>query len=177
VKRTLIVLAACGVPPHVTPAPGAPCFPMQRVLEGDDPRFQPFDASMGGSATGNGTLGACSVREGIVRDARGTEIAEITCGVDAKVPGVVDDFGLGVGAQGREVLAAASASTLHCEPGYTPTPSARCYVPDATGAWDGAKWEYYVDGTISGDALDGDAALAFFAPRTIVQLEYRGDCH
>src|SRR5262245_22054906 len=93
------------IPP---PAPDiAPCLTDRRTLPGavmynDLGRY----AKMFDEHPPSGRYGSCTVANGQVRDADGTLVAELTCGITAHVRGITDHLGFEVGARGVDVAAA-----------------------------------------------------------------------
>ncbi len=188
----LVAVAGCGssspapspVVPSAPPASRVPCFPerteplvaldMYRQLEKhamswmmpDDERVPPEP------------YGTCQVASSQLRAADGTLVAELGCGVRILVPGIRDDLGLelGTGARGQDVLDRLPA----------PTPPLTCWAngpdqtrcrPDRADDSDTDASSYVVAGSFAGDALTGEEALAFFAPRPLVELDVSVWCH
>lgn len=170
-------------------AHAAPCFPEKRTARPDHRLWLLhgwFDDDMkrGGP---KGTWGTCTVNKGVVRERDGTRVAEIYCGLDILVPGLVDDHGIGVGAIGEQVLEAygdGPSSTIVCAHTFEPkVRRARCWIPDDPSFARGRRWSYVVAGRLPetdaerGWLVRGEAALAFFRTRTILEIEHRGACH
>jgi hypothetical protein len=122
--------------------------------------------------------GSCTVADGKITAADGTLVAELTCGVHILVPGIKDDLGfeLGTGARGQDVL--------DRKPGHPPLTcwangptQTRCRFDRPDDEADTDSSSYVVDGSISADALTGADAIAFFAPRELVELDVSIWCH
>jgi hypothetical protein len=123
------------------------------------------------------TYGSCTVADSKITAADGTLVAELTCGVRILVPGIEDDLGfeLGTGARGQDVL--------DRKPGHPPLTcwangptQSRCRF-DRPDDSDTDSSAYVVDGSFPGDALTGADAVAFFAPRELVELDVSIWCH
>lgn len=124
----------------------------------------------------SGTFGTCTVKDGQVRTADGRLVAELTCGVRITSPGIADELGLQLGARGQDVL----------DQKPRPQTELACRANGPTQVWcqferppdhDTDGTSYIVEGTLSEDVLVGDAARAFFAPRTLVEIHYSAWCH
>lgn len=113
-----------------------------------------------------------------MKAADGTLVAELGCGVRIVVPGIRDDLGLelGTGARGQDVLDRLPK----------PSPPLTCWAngpdqtrcrPDRTDDSDTDASSYVVAGSFAGDALTGADAVAFFAPKTLVELDMSVWCH
>ncbi|MCE9572890.1 MAG: hypothetical protein K8W52_07015 [Deltaproteobacteria bacterium] len=189
-----IALAAChAAPPATTPATtattatpttaGAPCFADRAALDGAAvfKQFEQYGAMFQGddpAAAPRTTFGTCTVAEGKIKDAAGTTVAEINCGLDILLPGIHDDLGLALGAHGQDVLARLPAGhgQLVCRsngPGQVRCNPERREEDDTDASW------YVVAGDLPAgtDVLTGAAAEAFFAPLTVVEIEMSVWCH
>lgn len=187
----LLTIAGCGSAPSPAPSQPAaavasptPCFPdrteplvaldMYKELEQhamgwampEDERPPPVP------------YGTCEITNSQVRAADGTLVAELGCGVRILVPGIRDNLGLelGTGARGQDVLDRLGA----------PTPPFTCWAngpeqtrcrPDRADDSDTDASSYVVAGSVPGDALTGADAVAFFAPRELVELAVSVWCH
>ena len=121
--------------------------------------------------------GSCTIADSKITAADGTAIAELSCGVRILVPGIKDDLGLelGTGARGQDVLdRVPDHPPLSCW-ANGPTQS-RCRF-DRADDNDTDSSSYVVDGSFAGDALTGADAVAFFAPRELVELDVSIWCH
>lgn len=182
----VLALLACGATAAAPKAPPVktanPCFPgkppivaseLWRALEKyswsvylteDEPKPPPT------------TYGSCKVDLNKVTKPDGTLVAELGCGVRVLVPGIRDELGIEIGrSTGNDVLARAKATTgFKC---FANGPDqARCQFERAETS-DTNPDDYVVAGQITGDVMTGDAARAFFASRTIVELGVSIWCH
>jgi hypothetical protein len=181
----LALAAACGRAPSApAPAPvpsaagGAPCFPDRSALDAAAV-YAALDQYLPSYAADEpakrGTYGTCTVADGQIRTADGALVGELGCGLRILVPRIRDDLGLELGALGEDVLAKKPA----------PVPALRCFANGADQArcsFDRAEGEdtdatAYVVGGSPGDGLSGDAAVAFFAPRPVVEIHFSVWCH
>lgn len=186
----MIALAACHAPPAATaPAPpattaaGAPCFPDRATLDGAAAfkQLEQYGMMFQGddpAAAPRTTFGTCTVAEGTIRDAAGTAVAEINCGLRILAPGIRDDLGLALGAHGQDVLARLPAGhgEFLCRsngPGQVRCNPERREEDDTDASWYVAAGELPA-GT---DVLTGAAAEAFFAPLVLVEIEMSVWCH
>lgn len=189
-----IALAACHAAPSATgpsaaapttaaPTTGAPCFPDRAALDGTAvfEELEQFGVMFQGddpAAAPRTTFGTCTVADGKIKDAAGTVLAEINCGLDIFAPGIHDNLGLAVGAHGQDVLARLPADhgQLVCRsngPGQVRCDPERREDDDTDASW------YVAAGELPAgrDVLTGAAAEAFFAPLTLVEIEMSVWCH
>jgi hypothetical protein len=120
-------------------------------------------------------LGSCTVERNVIRAADGAVVAELGCGVRVLQRGIRDDLGLEIGALGRDVLARKPrpVPALTCIPNGPD--QARCAFERAPDKDVDSSW-YVVAGKLD-ETVTGDAAIAFFAPRTLVELDVSVWCH
>lgn len=183
----VVLLVACGgggSPGPVAPAPKpptAPCFADRALLTAREVYDANRQHALGiGSVedppTPASMYGTCRAEAGKITDAGGALVAEVGCGVRIVQRGITDELGLQIGVRGADVLAAKPK----------PHTELRCYASGPTQIWceferaedqDTDGTSYIVDGTITEDALVGDAALAYFSPREVVEIHYSAWCH
>lgn len=174
---------------HATARATTPCQPDRPPLDAEQvfhqlEQYSAYDHAWRDDETPSGTFGTCTIDRGVIRDRAGVEIAELHCGITVKAPGWIDHLGLQVGARGQDVIDRERAhGDLVC---VSDGPErSRCWF---SGAGDDEQLteadQYTVDGDVMAAAGAGDAsevtgapALAFFAPRTIVELTRRVYCH
>ena len=120
-------------------------------------------------------FGTCTVTGGRIVAADGTPVGELGCGLRILVPGIRDDVGLELGARGQDVLDRSPGHPpLTCFPNGPD--QARCRFDRAEDT-DTDSTTYVVAGALGEDVLAGDAALAFFAPRPVVEIGFSVWCH
>lgn len=120
--------------------------------------------------------GSCRVERNLVTAATGRQVAELGCGVRVLVPGIRDSLGLELGASGADVLARKPRPTpeLTCMPNGSE--QVRCRFDREPDRDTDSDW-YVVGGRLDGDVLTGEAARAWFATRTLVELDVSIWCH
>lgn len=121
------------------------------------------------------TYGTCTVDRNKVTAANGTPVAELGCGVRVLTRGIVDDLGLQIGATGTDVISRKHATTaLTCFPNGIE--SSRCRFERAEEN-DTDDDFYVVAGYVGDEPVTGDAALAFFRSKTILEVDVSVWCH
>jgi hypothetical protein len=179
-----IALAACAAsaPPASRPSAQrttAPCFPEKPALRAQDiyTQLESFAESLyAGEDTPpkQGTFGTCSVERNVIFAADRSIVGELGCGVRILVPGIQDELGLEVGARGRDVLDRKKPlRRLECIPNGPD--QARCMFERAPDTDTDGTW-YVVRGALA-TTITGDEALAYFAQRPIIEIEYSVWCH
>lgn len=91
------------------PGRRAPCFANRDVLAAADVFHDLEQHSVYVGDTDApppaGRYGTCTIDNGQLRDARGTLVADLHCGITVYVPGIIDHEGFEVGANGKDVAA------------------------------------------------------------------------
>src|SRR5690606_11934973 len=86
---------AIAVPRARVPGRRAPCFAQRDVLVGAEVwrDLAPYAVRMWSEKPPSGRYGTCTIADGQLRDARGTLLAELHCGITVYVPGIIDHLG------------------------------------------------------------------------------------
>jgi hypothetical protein len=185
----LITPAMASASPKKPPAkhkasakPVTPCFPGQPSVAARDihtklKRYadslfaQPEDPPLPPAK-----FGTCTIKGNVLREANGKVVAELGCGIRVLSRGIHDELGIEIGARGQDVIdhKPASAKVLRCV--ANGPDQVRCRFDRAPDEDIDAN-DYSVAGKLGEDVLVGDAAVAFFAPRTVLELEANVWCH
>lgn len=166
---------AIAVPRARIPGRRAPCFAHRDVLVGAEVwrDLQPYAISMSSETPPSGRYGTCTIADGQLRDARGTLIAELHCGITVYVRGIIDHLGYEIGARGADIAAEyATAPTICWADGDKHT---RCWFET------GEETSHYTfAGTPAmpehGPLRDPDAR-GFVTSRTVARFTVRMSCH
>jgi hypothetical protein len=182
----VVLLVACGggSPAPVAPTqttPTVPCFADRAVLTAREVYDANSQHALGFGSTDEvptpaSMYGTCRAEAGKITDAGGALVAEIGCGVRIVRRGITDELGLQIGVRGADVIAAKPK----------PHTALQCFANGPTQTWcrferaedeDTDGTSYVVDGTITEETLTGNAAVAYFSPREVVEIHYSAWCH
>lgn len=166
---------AIAMPRARIPGQRAPCFAGRDVLVGAEVwrDLVPYANLMSSEPPPSGRYGTCSIADGQLRDAHGTLVAEIHCGITVYAPGVIDHLGFEIGASGAEVAAEYPTAPTIC----------RADGDDHTRCWfdTGEETSHY---TFAGTpALPSDGLLrdpdarGFATSRRVARFTVRMSCH
>jgi hypothetical protein len=184
------------VPRARKPGRRAPCFANRDVLVGSEiwRDLHAYAIGMSADKPPSGTYGTCTIADGKLRDARGTLLAELHCGISVYVPGIIDHLGFEIGARGADIAAAHDESLRIADATYIP-PRVRTHPPD-TMCWadDTNQTRCWIEGE-GGDSagshynfaattkmpdlgpLRGAPARHFFESHAVRSLTVRITCH
>ncbi len=196
--RSLVVIALAGCssagPPPVTSTtvarPNAaiqptenPCFPTATPIRAIDMwhTLEKYSWSVylqeGEPTPPPTTYGSCNVNLNKVTAADGHLVAELGCGVRVLGRGIVDPMGLQIGAAGKDVLDRwpHRGQPLTCM--ANGPDQVRCRFDLSEAAGDDEHSYFVVAGSLGEAVLTGEAAVAYFAPRPLVELDVSVWCH
>jgi hypothetical protein len=154
-----------------------PCFPGQPLdawkLYRD---LEPYSTLFSDYERKTTSYGTCTVDDAALREADGSLVAELGCGVRVVRAGIVDEHGAHVGMRGSELVTRLARHTWFETRCVANGPEqTRCAYLGGEGSPRGN--EYVVAGGIGEQILLGDQALAFLRTRTIVEMHVRTTCH
>jgi len=191
-RWSLVVLGACASAPTISPVPaaappqlpgagdpchaGAPAIAAAAVWKQLEPYSWSVYANPDEAPPPPTSYGQCRVARNQVTAPDGTLVVELGCGVRVLRAGIYDQLGIQVGARGQEVLARHRGSPLTC---FANGPDqVRCHFDrDAGDDSDLSTNWYVVEGALGEVPLTGQAAYAYFAPRTLVEVGANIWCH
>ncbi|HEY5923808.1 MAG TPA: hypothetical protein VIV11_19135, partial [Kofleriaceae bacterium] len=159
---------AIAVPRARVPGRRAPCFANRDVLVGSEvwSDLDHYAIGMSSEEPASGTYGTCTIKNGQLRDAHGTLVAEIHCGITVYVPGILDHLGFEIGARGSDIAAEHATQDAICWHDFRDDDVAkhtRCSFSDGS--------HYSVAGVAAAmpehGPLRGAAARGFFTSRTV----------
>jgi hypothetical protein len=119
--------------------------------------------------------GTCRVSAGKVVAANGGLVAGLGCGTRVVVPGIRDDYGLEIGAFGKQVLDRIQPDRALVCVSNGPR-QVRCIFASVLEE-NRSGPSYVVAGMLKTDQLTGDDARKFFASRRLVELHVVATCH
>jgi hypothetical protein len=161
------------------PGRRAPCFSDRDVLIGFQvwQDVERYAIGMSADEPEQGRYGTCAVSNGELRDANGTVLAHINCGLTVYTRGIIDEHGFEIGASGADIAAAHGNQDIICWPdGDTHT---RCWISD--DEHDDVGSHYVVAGSpamsLDTGVFRGAAARDFFTARNITHFMVRMNCH
>jgi hypothetical protein len=169
---------AIAMPRPRLPGRRAPCFANRDVLVGAEiwHDLTQYAVGMSSDDPPRGTYGTCTIEHGQLRDARGTLLAELHCGITVYAPGIIDDLGFEIGARGSAIAAEYPTHDMLCW-GDDDTHT-RCWFQTGDGEEPGSH--YIVAGVLDKDDREpvrGAAARGFFTSRTVSHFTVRITCH
>jgi hypothetical protein len=181
------------VPRAREPGRRAPCFANRDVLVGSEiwRDLYPYAISMSSDKPPSGRYGSCTIADGQLRDAKGTLLAELHCGISVYVPGIIDHLGFEIGAHGDAIAAAHDEWLAAADATYEP-PRLRAHPPDAM-CWgeDAKQTRCWIGGSDAGShyifaattampdrgPLRGPSARRFFESHAVQSFTVRITCH
>ena len=176
---------AIAVPRARVPGRRAPCFANRDVLVGSEVwrDVGAYAIGMSSDEPPSGTYGTCTIKNGQLRDANGTLLAEIHCGITVYTPGIVDHLGFEIGARGADIAAEHATQDTMCWHDFTDDDGVakhtRCWFFANEGEEAGSH--YSVAGLAAAmpeqGPLRGAAARGFFTSRTVSHFTVRMSCH
>ena len=162
------------------PGRRAPCFANRDVLVGSEIHrdLRRYAIGMSSEQPPSGTYGTCTIKDGQLRDAKGTLLAELHCGVTVYAPGIIDPYGFEIGVHGRDVLPVQPAGDAMCW-GDADNHS-RCWLQPPEGAETAAHYSFAAKLPVAPDhqgPFKGDGAKRFFESHVVSHFTVRVWCH